>query len=87
MALPALKLPPESLVEERIARLESDVGHIRADVSEMKTDIRELRHRIDGVDDKIAALTVSMEKAFSRITLWAVSLAGGLLLVIARGFK
>jgi chromosome segregation ATPase len=55
MAMPALKYPTESPVEERVAVLEANIEHIRSDISEMKTDIRRLNEKIDGVDQKLTA--------------------------------
>ena len=86
-------------MEERLARLESNVEHIQSDISEMKVDIRRLNDKIDGVDqrftakfdslkDLIAAQSLTMEKSISRLTVWAImlyiSMAGGFLTFLGR---
>jgi len=55
MALPALKLELEDPVEERLARLETNVEHIQSDISDMKVDIRRLNDKVDGIDQKLTA--------------------------------
>lgn len=91
MALPAIKREPEVVVENHVARLESDVAHIRSDVSEMKTDVRELRLDVRRIDEKISALSLGIEKSFSKLRLWAImlyiALAAGVLAVVARAVK
>jgi predicted nuclease with TOPRIM domain len=78
MAMPALKIEPESFVEERVAVLEANIEYIRSDISDMKTEMRRLNEKIDGVDQKLSAridalrdglanLTLSMEKSFSEL--------------------
>jgi predicted nucleic acid-binding Zn-ribbon protein len=65
MRMPALKLEPEEpVIEERVARLESDVKHIQSDVSEIKIDVRRLNDKIDAVDQKVDDFRVSVEKQF-----------------------
>jgi predicted nucleic acid-binding Zn-ribbon protein len=78
MAMPALKFETETPLEERVARLETNVEHIQKDVSEMKIDIRRLGDKIDGVDQKLSvridsvkdlvtALAINMEKSFAAL--------------------
>jgi chaperonin cofactor prefoldin len=56
MGMPARKFEFEEVsVEERLARLESNVEHIQSDVSEMKVDIRRLNDKIDGMDQRLCA--------------------------------
>jgi uncharacterized coiled-coil protein SlyX len=56
MGMPARKFEFEEVpVEERLARLESNVEHIQSDVSEMKIDIRRLNDKIDGLDQRLCA--------------------------------
>lgn len=101
MTMPALKLDKERVVDRAVA-LEAHVGHIQADISDMKADIRRLDGKIEAIDqkftakfdnlkDSITALTLTTDRSFSRLTLWAimlyVALAGGLLFVMAKGFK
>lgn len=89
MGMPARKFEFEEVpVEERLARLESNVEHIQSDVSEMKVDIRRLNDKIDAVKDSIAAQSLTMEKSISRLTVWAImlyiSMAGGFLTFLGR---
>jgi uncharacterized protein YlxW (UPF0749 family) len=91
----------ERSVEERIASLRSDVEHVQADVTELKAAVHRLDQKIDGVDQRLSAkidglkdflsdLRLAMEKSFSRLRLWAltlyIALAVGLLGVMAKGF-
>lgn len=55
MALPAVKFELEAPLEDRVARLETNVEHIRIDVSDMKVDIRRLNDKVDGLDQKLTA--------------------------------
>jgi septation ring formation regulator EzrA len=89
MGMPARKFEFEEVpVEERLARLESNVEHIQSDVSEMKVDIRRLNDKIDAVKDSIATQSLTMEKSISRLTVWAImlyiSMAGGFLTFLGR---
>ena len=89
MAMPALKLIFEEVsVEERLARLESNVENIQTNVAEMRVDIRRLNDKFDTLKDSIATLTLSTERTISKLTPWAVTLhiglAATLLIVVAR---
>jgi hypothetical protein len=91
MAMPALQLNKEIPVEQRVAALEAHFQHMHADMSEIKTDLRridqKLTGRIDGVQGSVTELCLRIE----RFKLWAILLyiggMGGLLFVMARGFK
>ena len=65
MALPALKFEMETLLEERVARLEANVEHIQKDVSDMKIDIRRLGDKIDSVDQKLSAKIDGVDQKLS----------------------
>jgi predicted nucleic acid-binding Zn-ribbon protein len=78
MAMPALMLELEPLVEERVARLEANVEHMRSDISDIKLDIRRLNDKIDsadhkltdkidGVKDSVTNLTLNVEKSFAAL--------------------
>jgi predicted nucleic acid-binding Zn-ribbon protein len=78
MAMPALMLELEPLVEERVARLEANVEHMRSDISDIKLDIRRLNDKIDsadhkltdkidGVKDSVTNLTINVEKSFAAL--------------------
>lgn len=97
MALPAMRLPRENPVEERISRLEANVEHIQRDVTEIKGDIRRLDAKIDGlnarldakidaVKDSVAALALTMEKSIASAKMWAVGLYVALVAGLATGF-
>lgn len=130
MAMPALKIE-ETVVGERVARLEANVENIGANLLrlESKVDVgfqrldnridrldHRLSNRIDGLDNRIDSLEKKMDAGFaeSRIKIdevdkrlsgkidsireeissakiWAlglyIALAGGMLYVLARGFK
>jgi hypothetical protein len=45
---------PETFMEARIARLESDVTHLLSDVTDIKADIRGLRDRMDAGHAKLS---------------------------------
>jgi hypothetical protein len=67
-------------MEARLAKLEADVGHIKIDCSDVKSDIRIANNKIDDIKDSIWSAKV-----------WAlglyIALAGGMLFVMAKGFK
>jgi peptidoglycan hydrolase CwlO-like protein len=65
MALLAQKSPPENLMEERLARIESDVKHIQSDVTEIKTDVKRLDAKIDDVDKRLSAKIDDVDKRLS----------------------
>lgn len=44
----------ETMMEARIARIESDVGHLREDVADLKQDLRALRGKIDDMDQRVS---------------------------------
>jgi hypothetical protein len=70
MAIPAVKLEWEKnpVIEERVARLESNIEHIKTDVSEMKLDIREMRHDIAGLRGEIGGLELRTEKSLAALS-------------------
>lgn len=67
-------------MENRLVRLEADVGHIRSDVEELKADMRIVKA-------DVSALKVSVEKSRVWMLATAISIAGALLAVMAHGFK
>ncbi len=52
-------------MEERVARLETNVEHIRSDISDMKIDIRRLGDKIDAVDQKLSAKIDTVDQRLS----------------------
>jgi hypothetical protein len=75
----------EKIVEEqeRFARLESRVEHVQADVTELKTDLRAVIAKLDALKDVISDIQAG--RGLDKV--WWMSIAGGLLAVMARGFK
>jgi hypothetical protein len=66
MGMPARKFEFEEVsVEERLARLESNVEHIQSDVSEMKVDIRRLNDKFDGMDQRLCAKIDGVDQKLS----------------------
>ena len=67
-------------MEGRIAKLESSVEYIQRDIAEIKADIKDVEKGIGGLNDSISSAKV-----------WAlllyIGLAGGLLYILAHGFK
>jgi hypothetical protein len=91
----------EAVMEERIARLESNVEHIQGDIGEIKVDLRALRDKMDtmytGLSGRIDNLGTtldgkheSLNDRIASIRLWALllygALAATLLSTMARGF-
>jgi hypothetical protein len=75
----------EKLVQEqeRFARLESKVEHVQSDVTELKADLRAALAKFDAIKDGVSEMQAS--RGFDRV--WWMGMAGGLLAVMARGFK
>ena len=69
--------------QERFARLESKVDHIESVVTELKADSRALSAKIDAIKDAISSIHTS--RALDK--LWWMTVAAGLLTVMARAFK
>lgn len=94
MTNPALRFDLEIPVEERLARLESDVSHIASIVSEIKLEQRDMRRDIKELDHTVRALDVKFEKSFASLKfdlamnkVWWLLTCAALLGVMARGFK
>jgi chromosome segregation ATPase len=65
MAMPALMLELETPVEERVARLESNVEHITSDISDMKLDVRRLNDKVESIDQKMTTRIDGVEQRLS----------------------
>src|SRR5579864_4263114 len=81
-----------------VGQLQSDVRHLQADVTEIKADARQFRTevtarfnevtaRFDKVLESIAELRTQMVRADLQTRIWMLVSFGGLLGVLARGFK
>ena len=85
-------------MEQRVATLEAHFQHMHADVSDLKTSLRRMNDKVDAVERTLTERIDSVQRAVNelclrieRFKLWAILLyiggMGGLLLVLARGFK
>ncbi len=72
MALPALKLEPETLVEERLARMEERFGRVD--------------RRFDEFEVKMEKGFAELKLARVRDRIWWLLMCGALLGVMAKGF-
>jgi predicted nuclease with TOPRIM domain len=72
---------------ERVARIESDVEHIKEVTTDLRVELRRTNDKIDSFGGKLDGL----KDKLNSMTVWAVllyvALAGGLLTVMAKGFK
>lgn len=58
----ALALEDRMAVEDRISKLESDVGHLRSDVAEVKADVKRLTAFQTQVAKEFGSLRVQLER-------------------------
>ena len=58
----ALALEDRMAVEDRISKLESDVGHLRSDVAEVKVDVKRLTAFQTEVAREFGSLRVQLER-------------------------
>ncbi|HUI62536.1 MAG TPA: hypothetical protein VLX90_20075 [Steroidobacteraceae bacterium] len=73
-------------VNERLARLESDVVHLRSDIGELRADVGEQRAVMDSFRKDFDEFRVDMSGALGSLRTWGLALTGMLLSVLARGF-
>jgi uncharacterized coiled-coil protein SlyX len=77
-------------LESRVARIESDVAHLCTQVTDIKTDLRSLRDKLDRLSDRMQKEFASLRESRSTAKVWgfglALTIAGGLLGAMARGF-
>ena len=74
------------MLEEQVAKVESDVTHLREDIQEIKMDVRRLDDKIDDVKAAVFNLALSTEKGFASLTRWGIGLYIGLIAGLAMGF-
>ena len=89
-------------LELDVRHLQSDVQHLQADVTEMKADARQFRSEVyarfeklegkvdvgfEKVHDRLAALHTQMVRGDLQTRIWMLVSMGGVLAVLARGFK
>ena len=55
------------MLEERVARIESDVEHLKVDVAEIKTDQRAMRQELNGLRDEFNSFRVEVTREFGRV--------------------
>jgi hypothetical protein len=88
----------EDCVEDRIAKLGSDVQHLQADVSDIKAWTRQFQSevlaRFDRITDRLERITESMAELRTQMyrgdlqtRVWVLVSIGAVLAVMARGFK
>lgn len=54
-------------IEERVARLESDVSFIRADIADIKADMRGLRGEVNSLKTDVYEFKTEVAKEFGRV--------------------
>ncbi len=69
MGAPALKLEPEEFVEERLARLESDVQHIQSDISDIKGHLLRVDGKIDALAKSTSEAHAALVQSISEVKL------------------
>jgi hypothetical protein len=78
-------------MDGRLIKLETQVEHVKSGIDEIKTDVKALRGTFDGrvsiLQDKIDGVKESLSSARIWALLLYIGFAGGLLFVLARGFK
>lgn len=55
------------MLEERVARIESDVEHLKADVAEIKADQRAMRQELNGHRDEFHSFRVEVTREFGKV--------------------
>ncbi|HVO47956.1 MAG TPA: hypothetical protein VMT29_16650 [Steroidobacteraceae bacterium] len=76
----------EVSVQERLARLESDVAHIRSDLCGLRAEVREPRGSFVQLQKDLADLRVELTQAITSTRIWGLTLTGVVLSVMAHGF-
>jgi hypothetical protein len=88
----------KNMSEDRIARIEADVGHVKTDVADLKVKLDSTNERMDKMNE---GLIQRMDKMYERLSekidklrdaLWMTRIemlliGAGLLAIIARVFK
>ena len=83
-------MAPEVLevsVQERLARLESDVAHIHPDLCELRAEVGELRGSFIQLQKDLADLRVELTKAIASTRIWGLTLTGVVLSVMSHGYR
>ncbi len=70
-------------MEERIARLESDVEHIKTDISDIKTDIRDMRKEIS---DFRVDFTAELHKGINKMMAFTTTIVIASMAIMAAIF-
>jgi predicted nucleic acid-binding Zn-ribbon protein len=96
MAIEVTEFELEELVQEqeRIARLEEKVEHIQDDLGELKTDVRAVKDSLYALGIELKESLAAIDRRFSKLDtsraldkVWWLTIAAGILTVMARGFK
>jgi DNA anti-recombination protein RmuC len=69
MGAPALKLEPEESVEERLARLESDVQHMQSDITDIKGHLLRVDGKIDALAQRTSESIAALIQSISQMAL------------------
>jgi len=54
-------------LDERVAKIESDLSHVQKDVAELKVDVRELRHDFKGLQNEFHGFRVEVTQEFGAL--------------------
>jgi len=54
-------------LDDRMAKMESDLTHVQADIGELKSDIRDIRTDIKGVYTELHGFKIEVAKEFGSI--------------------
>lgn len=84
-------MPEDDKSQRLLGEMQSDIRHLQSDVTDIKAD---QRIRFDKIDDRIKSIEKDiggLKESLASAKVWAVglyvALAGGMLYVMARGFK
>jgi predicted nucleic acid-binding Zn-ribbon protein len=79
-------------LDDRVAKMESDLKHVQEDVAELKTDVREIRHEVKDLRTEFSGFRVEVTREFGALRtelrtsvqqnkIWMLLIASGTVLV------
>ena len=81
-------------MEERIAKLETNLEHIQLNVSGMTADVRRLNDKFDGLQQQMNVFAITLEKGFAKLEtaraqdrIWWLLTCAAMLAVMARALE
>lgn len=81
-------------MEERIAKLETNLEHLQSDVSGITADVRRLNDKFDGLQQQMNVFAITLEKGFAKLDtaraqdrIWWLLTCAAMLGVMARALK